>query len=328
MTVYKYITLDAKTGALRAVRTVYPLWERDGEEPGAEAQAEIAVPFAEQAAPELAAQAAACTLADFDGEDGVVLAQVHEGYFYPDNRIELHADPASGVVDQFSYTWDGDVAFGPAEGLVGMEEALAGYTAWPLDLAREENELYAAYQMWGYTYVEELRLAWYYDGLDETEAVDALTGEVIRTAQTEGIYSYDDLDGVPQADMIAALGEAGVGFEGGAFGPEEKLTERDAVVLLLRAGGSHVSQKDDETLLDQAYYQGLLRERSWQPDGEMTGEAFLRMLLGASRYGDAAELLDGGYELLADALGIVPEAPEDVLTRAGAAALLYGFMDR
>ena len=54
------------------------------------------------------------------------------------------------------------------------------------------------------------------------------------------------------------------------------------------------------------------------------------MMLRASRYGDGAELLDesgrDGYGLAAEALGL--EAAETPITRAEAAGLLYGFMDR
>ena len=164
------------------------------------------------------------------------------------------------------------------------------------------------------------------------EAVDAVTGEAIVNEEPEGVYAYDDLEGVAQAEMIAALGEAGVGFDGASFHPEKALTFRDGVVLLLRAGGSHISARDDGALLDQAWYQGLVAEKSWDPDRDMTGTDFLRMLLGASRYGDGAALLEengqDGYMLMAGALGMTVEKPEDTLTRAQAAELLYVFMSR
>ena len=341
LTIYKYVTVDAKTGKLLSLYTNYPLWQEDGTVTAdREAQAAAAEAFLAAAAPEEAPETALCSLRGYDEKEEIVFAQVHEGYFYPVNCLRVTVNPASGTVEGFSRAWE-DVTFGPADA-VSAEEALEayedaldvtlGYVAWPLDLAREENSLYASYQMWGYTYVEELRLAYYYGNLPDVEAVDAVTGEAIVNEEPEGVYAYDDLEGVPQAEMIAALGEAGVGFDGESFHPDMALTVRDAVVLLLRAGGSHISARDDGALLDQAWYQGLVAEKSWDPDGEMTGADFIRMLLGASRYGDGAALLEengrDGYMLMAEALSMSPEKPEDTLTRAQAAELLYAFMSR
>ena len=338
MTIYKYITLDAKTGELKRVRTSYPLWEKDPTVTMDRADRDAAAEaFLAGALPERLAETALCTLTGYEEGDQSVFAQVHEGYFYPDNCLRVTVNPASGTVDDLSVRWE-DVEFGPADEPVDMDAALGaytdaldvtlGYVAWPLDLAKEENELYSAYQMWGYTYVEELRLAYYYGGTDLVYGVDALTGEPVTDETSEGIYGYDDLTGVPQADMIAALGRAGVGFDGEQFLPERVMTVRDAVVLLLRAGGSSVSEKDDESLLDQACYQGFLKEKSWEPEEEMTGDGFLRMMLGASRYGYAAELLPDGYDQIAGALDLALEDGEAPLTRAEAAELLYTFMER
>ncbi len=338
LTVFKYITLDAKSGEVKAVRTSYPLWEKDPAVTMAKKDKDTAAEaFLTAALPERMAETALCTLSGYEEDEDSVFAQIHEGYFYPDNCLRVTVNPASGTVDAFSVRWE-DVEFGPAGEPVDMDAALGaytdaldvtlGYVAWPLDLAKEENEIYSAYQMWGYTYVEELRLAYYYDGTDRVYGVDALTGEPVKDETTEGIYGYEDLAGVPQADMIAALGRAGVGFDGEKFLPEQAVTVRDAVVLLLRAGGSSVSEQDDESLLDQACYQGFLKEKSWEPEEELTGDGFLRMMLGASRYGDAAELLEDGYDQIARALGLAPADGAAPLTRAEAAEMLYTFMER
>ncbi len=339
LTIYKYITADAKTGAIKDVYTSYPLWQRDETVTiDREARTAAAEAFLAAAAPEELAETALCTLQGYDEKDESVFAQVHEGYFYPDNCLRVTVNPASGTVDAFSRAWE-DVSFAPAD-VVSAEAALEaytdaldvtlGYVAWPLDLAREENALYADYAQWGYTYVEELRLAYYYGNLDEVTAVDAATGEPVIEPEVQGVYAYDDLDGVPQREMIETLGQAGVGFDGDKFRPEAALTARDGAVLLLRAGGGHVSERDDDVLLDQAYYQGFLKEKQWEPDRELTGSEFVQMMLRASRYGDGAELLEegglDGYGLAAEALGL--EAAETPITRAEAAGLLYGFMDR
>ena len=71
-----------------------------------------------------------------------------------------------------------------------------------------------------------------------------------------------------------------------------------------------------------------MKEKTWEPEEELTGDGFLRMMLGASRYGDAAELLEDGYDQIAQALGLAPADGAAPITRAEAAELLYTFMER
>ena len=209
-----------------------------------------------------------------------------------------------------------------------------GYVAWPVDSTAEEIIPYAMYLNSYTVYVEELRLAWYYGGLDDVEGVDALTGEAIADGEEDaGAFTYEDLEDVASADKITALGEAGIGFAGGKFEPEAELTERDAVTLLLQANGSSFVPRDDESVKQQGAWQGFISPADWDPDAVMTRMEFTKMLLGASRYGDAAKLLDkgddDGFIAIAEALGMTVRSPwENVLTRETAAVILYAFMDR
>ncbi len=353
LTVYKTVTLDAETGALRSVSTRYPLWERPEEEPlSAEDRIAAAADFLALAAPEMADQAALCTLSGYDTEDDLTFARVHEGFFYPENYLLVSVNGATGTVDRFRYEWDEDAAFGPAEDIVTADEALAaygdaltvtlGYSAWPVGVDREEYAVYADW--WGYSYVEELRLTYYYEGLDDVSGVDALTGQPVLAERSDGTYVYDDLAGAPQADMIAALGLAGVGYPGGKFLPEQTLTERDAVHLLLSAAGVRTDGLEDEALYERAAQLGLAPEGAWDPDAAVTRMDFLRLMIGASRYGDGARLagiwetgfsdvdaIDEGFAAVARALGLAEGDalhPAGTLTRADAAALLGRFMDR
>ena len=343
MTIYKYVTVDAKTGALQSVSTGYPLWERDGTVTMTRAvRSRAAENFLGQVAPERAETAELCTLKGYNEGDTLTYAQVHQGDFYPDNFLSVTVNPGAGTVDEFYCDWE-DVTFGPAEDVVPAMDAAAaytdaldvtlGYVAWPVDITREDDAIYARYLEQGYTYVEELRLGYYYDGTDETTGVDALTGEVLRQEQSAGEYVYDDLDGVAQAPAIEALAQAGVGFAGGSFLPEAELTQREAVMLLLQADGRSVRpDAEDDTLLEQALWRGFVTEEDWAPDEAVTCMGFIRMMLGASRFGDGARLLelgDGeGYNVMALALGMDTSDPDGTVTRADAAELLYRFMSR
>ena len=354
MTIYKYITLNAKTGELVSLATSYPIWEKEEKLLGLVNQAGFARQFIDQVLPDLAPEAELCTLKGYDEREDMVFAQMRDGYFFPDNRITVHAAPTSGVIDQFRYDWDEDVTFAPAEEIVDADQALAaytdaldvilGYVAWPVDITKEEALPYSVYRDWGYTYVEQLRLAYYYSGLDRVKGVDAVTGEAVLPEETDGTYVYDDLDDEPLAAEIVTLGDAGVGFSGGSFLPEQELTVRDAALLLLRAGGMYAPEEDDERLGEQAAYQGFLPDGTWEPDKTVSRMAFLRMLLTPSRYGYAAALTgvwDAGFAdvdeageaiaAIARALGLAEGdtlEPDETLTRAAAADILYRFMSR
>ena len=353
LTVYKYITMDAKSGQLLSLSTSYPLWEREGVTYRTATQ-QIAEDFLARYAMDMYPSAALCTLSLFDQDTELVYARVENGYFYPENYLTVEVNPATGTVDGYSFSWDKDVTFADPAGIVTEEEAetayadalevTLGYVAWPEEIRRDDPEL-LRYAEWGYTWVESLRLAWYYDGTDEVHAVDAHTGEaIINTENGEGVYTYTDTDAVPEKEAIEALGQAGIGFEGGIFESEKALTQEDAVMLLLQAAGYDPTQWEEETLLSEAVYQGFVTKDNWNPEKTVTRMEFLKMLLGASRYGDAAKLTgvwttsfkdvaegDMPYGALAEALGLAEGKkllPGETCTRAMAAEMLCAFMSR
>ena len=344
LTIWKYITADAETGALKSVSTTYPFLERDETVSMTPAVRDRAAEsFLAQAAPDLAEEAALCELAGYNEDATVTYAQVHEGYFYPENYLSVTVNAGTGTVDEFNYAWE-DVTFGPAEDVVTAKEAkdaytnamepVLGYVAWPVDVTMGDGAVYAGLLEMGYTYVEELRLGYYFDGAEKALGVDAITGEAVTVEDAAGnIFTYDDLEQTPEAAEIEALAQAGIGFAGGSFLPEAELTQREAVTLLLQADGETVLPgTEDDDLLERGSWRGFVTAEDWDPDEVVTRMGFIRMVLGASRYGDGARLLnltaDEGYNVMALALGMDTDDPDGPLSRAGAAVILYRFMDR
>lgn len=351
LTIRKYIRVDAKTAAIESVSTSYPLWERDGAADEGDTKA-VAEAFLQAAAPEEFAASALCTLSNWD--DGTVWAQQEKGYFYPENRLTVIVNAASGTVDEYDRVW-AEVSFGTAKP-IAEEKAVAvyidaldvtlGYSAWPVSV--DEKQEYAEYADYsGYSWVAELKLAWYYGGTDEIAGVDAVTGRVIPAATEEAGYAYSDLDGCEAADAIRRLGAAGIGFAGGSFQPDEPLDMRTAAVLLLQADGYDPTGWDDARLGEFFADAGMIESGQWRPDAGVSRMDFLKMLLGASRYGDACELAgvwqtgyedwavvakaDVGYAAVAQALGLVTDLqlkPSAVCTRAMAAQMLCAFLQR
>ena len=354
LTIYKYVTVNAKTGALISLSTSYPLWEKDAGEWNPKNLQKEAETFLELCARDMYLDSRLCTLTGYNEGDGLTYARVQNGYFFPENYLYVEMNSSTGTVDSFHYTWDEDVSFAASRGIVSASDGASayvdaldvtlGYVAWPEEIRADQPEL-LHYLDWGYTWVESLRLAYYFSGLDEVRGVDALTGEALAEGSAEaGVYTYTDLAASEARSAIEALGQAGIGFEGGLFKPAEILTQRDAVTLLLRASGYDVSGWDDETLGREAEYMGFVSAGMWKPDTTVTRMGFVKMLVRASRYGDAAELegiwlseftdvteMDEGYAAIAKGLGLVSGTvfdPATLCTRAMAAQFLYGFMSR
>ena len=332
--VFKYISVNAKTGALISVSTSYSLWQQDDTLPP---DRDIAQSFLDLAAPDMAAESAFCTLKGYNGGEEFTFARVHDGYFFPENYLTVRLNAATNTVDSFYYRWDDDIAFAASKPIVTEDAARSaytgaltvtlGYAAWP-EAIDYDDPILASYAAWGYSYVESLRLAWYYGGKDEVAGVDALTGEPVRQ-DPEGGYLYDDLEGVPEREMIEALARSGVGLPGTSFEPEKALTMKDAVRLLLSSMGYRTDDWDDETLANEAVWDGFVAAGQWQADKTLSQEGFIVMILSASRYGDAAALEGIGYETVARALGMIDgPMPQTPCTRADAASLLYAFMKR
>ncbi|MGM9615004.1 MAG: YcdB/YcdC domain-containing protein [Oscillospiraceae bacterium] len=342
LTVTKYITMDAKTGALQSLSTSYPLWDETRETVD---DGEGAALFLQACAPEKFEESALCTLQSVSAGDGLTFARVHDGYYFPENYLYVAISP-EGSVDEFRCVWDEEIEFADSRGIVDEDTALAayidaldvtlGYVAWPEDIDWSDPVL-LRYSEWGYTFVESLRLAYYYAGTEKNAGVDALTGEAILTPG-DGSIVYDDLDGNAGQSMIEALAEAGIGFDGGRFEPERAITQKEAVTLLMQAEGYDVRGWEEDDLRREAVWFGFIEEADWSPEADVTGAELLRMLLGASSYRTAAELTgvwaaeygDSGYTAIASALGMLPDGMEltEPCTRAEAAALLYGFMTR
>lgn len=347
-TVTKYITIDAKSGQLLSVSTSYPLWERDDT-----AYAAVgAEGFLRACAPDMLAESVLCTLSGYDGQDGQTFARVRDGYFFPENYLYVRMNDAAGTVDEYRFVWDDDAEFAPSAGIVGEKaakdayidalELTLGYAAWPEAIDYDDPVLYR-YADWGYTFVESLRLAYWYGGTDAVPGVDALTGEAL-TSSVDGTFAYDDLDGVPQRTAIEALGMAGIGFDGGSFRPSETLTMGDAAVLLLQAAGYDLRGWDDGSVKNEAAWQGFFPAADWDGERALTRMELIRAILGASEYGAAAALEgiwapgftdvsaeDAGLAAIARALGMADGkrlSPDAACTRADGAQLLYDFMKR
>lgn len=349
----KYITLDAKTGELQELWTYYPVWEKDDASALDEADAgALGESFLQQVAPEKLAVSERCTLS-YMGE--YTWAQVEQGWFFPENYMELEINTAAGVIDRYHCYWNDAVQFASTD-IVSEDEARTsyvdaldvcfGYAAWPVEV--RDEPVFRPYIDAGYTWVESLKPAWYFDGREEILGVDAVSGELLLDqSSADASYEYDDLENTPQRLDIEKLGRAGIGIAGGHFEPETALDMKTAALLLIQTQGWITDAEDLESLRLSAESLGVIEKGAWEPDAELNRMDFLHMLLCAGPYGEALKL-DGawsvsfwdkrsvdsaeyGHVAVARALGLVTERKYDFaapITRAEAASMLCALMSR
>jgi len=352
----KYITVDAKTGALLGVSTASEYAKEDWSGDAAA----VARDFLSAQYPEYFA---ASVRKKEDTDEGFYVRQVN-GIPYYSNCLRASVCKVDGTIGSFSLAWDEDASFPAPEGIVDAQaalEAYAGcfettltYTAYPEKVDTSDPQWLTYAQHLG-----DVKYRWvlsYVLSGDTPRGVDARTGEVLTWGSRDTSLAYTDLDGSYGKAEIEALAAYGVGFSrGDKFQPAKAVTQRDMLVLLLSAVGctydaDNMDQETEDSLYNTAYAQGLLTRAQRDPDRPVTKLDFLKALLDPSAYGQAAQLqgiyrtdfsdagtipaADLGYAAIGQALGIVTGdqnralGPNNPLSRQDAAIMLCRFMDR
>lgn len=351
----KTVIIDARTGELISLYTNYPYFY------GESARKANDMDTMQQAADAFLARYYSDIAADmrltnstFNEEDKSTYPKAMfrytrevNGALFDACNIALGINVYTGLVDSFSRQWLDDVEFEPAENLIGEEEALKNY------LAQFEEEL-----IWVSVPVEVVDYNYTYKGVlcyqiapkVQISAVDAHTGACIEDEYTGSTtFTYSDIQDSPYREQIENLGNYGVGFAGGKLLPEQALTGREALTLLLQAGGfGNMESRTWEDMLTTAKNRGIVEDL--QENEEITRAWLAKTLIAMSGYGkvaiytdifvcsfaDASQIKpeDYGYIAIAQGMGIAIGdengcfRPEDKCTRAEALQMLYAFLTR
>lgn len=354
----KYVTVDARTGALKSVSTSSDYAREDAWTGDAAA---VASSFLSAQYPDYFA---ACVRKNEDSGEGNYVRQVN-GVPYYSNYLNASVCKVDGTIGSFSMSWDENTQFPAPEGIVDEKTALAAYAG-----CFETKLYYTPYpekvdtsdpQWLTYTqHIGDVKYRWvlsYVLSGGAPYAVDAVTGQVL-TYDRDGAkaLTYTDCANSYGRAEIEALASFGVGFgSGNQFRPTAQVTQRDMLILLLNAVGctydaDAMDQEAEDSLYDNAVSQGLLARAQRDPNRAVTRLEFLKTLLASSAYGKAAQLqgiykttfsdaasipaADLGYAAIGQALGIVsgdtarrfsPNAP---VTRQDAAIMLCRFMGK
>lgn len=293
-----------------------------------------------------------------------VFAQKANGYFFPENSLNVRIDGMDGTVLGLNRTFDEDIALDSPEGLVSMDAAVdawaAGYPmelsyiAVPVRLDLLGDEVLPLLNA-GYRYFDALKpgygLSWGENGYD---GVDAKTGKLVPWERhTPDAVTYGDLSGHWARTALEELAEYRVGWLGGKARPDAALTQLDLIALLASADGYLYNPSEEgaaDDLYQYAYRQGLLTKAERNDTRKVNRLELVKLLLDSLGYKTAANLrgiyrcdftdagaLTGsalGYAALAQGLGMVSGdstgrfAPDRAATRAEAAVMLWQYLRR
>lgn len=358
------VTCDAKTGDLLEVWSSAPSMESRKASVSEEEARKTGEAFLTQLWEEEFASSALYASEPWSGDrwdfsHGFRYAQKENGYFLPENSLQVAIDVTDGSISSLSRSWIGDVTFDSAEGILSEDAALdawfnhfdlpMGYLQIPVALDPDVPEAMPLMDM-GYAYFYGLKLAY---GLEEDQrasGVDAKTGDIILRdigAAAVGI-TYSDLDGHWAKSQLERMAQYGVGWTGGECRPDSELTQVDLVALILSADGYTWNSGDDaDWLYRRAYDLGLLTKDQRKDGKVLTRGETVKLLLDAAGCAGVAKLpgiftcafadRDSipqdlmGYAALAQGMKLVTSETFDAAgtaTRAQAAVMLYNLMAR
>lgn len=309
----RWVTLDAKTGALIAVSSS-GRWNEDKTKKVDEDTArKTAEAFLEAQQKDRFAQCESYTdFSAFQPENGrygtwsFQYARKEKGYFFASDQLSVGIDTVDGSVSAYSQSWTEKVKFGSASGIISEEEAVdayfktfqitKGYVAVPQKLDLSDPD-YAPLGEMGYTALNSLKLGWQFAAPEKNvTGIDAKTGQpVFWTAAENNSLQYGDLAESQAKEAAETLADYGIGYTGGKFRPAKELTQLDLVALLASTQGvlidpDNLADGDADRAYREAYSMGALQRGERRDSQVLSRMDLIKVLLDAGGFGPAARL--------------------------------------
>ena len=191
----------------------------------------------------------------------------------------------------------------------------------------------------------------------DTENINPFTGKFVDyqnkeiTENASSKLEYSDIDGHYAEKYIKELAYYGIGFEGGEFKPNEKITQKDFLALLMSINGNDIIVLKNN--LEQANWvyrnsaqNSIISEDERDDDAEVTREeaaVYMIRAIGAENYtkyndiyvtpfNDVTE--NKGYIALLSAMGMLSGDgngnfnPNREMTRAESIIMIYNYLTR
>lgn len=312
-TANKYVTVDAKTGELKSLRSGRYYQEQWPESIPA-ATSVAAGQATAQKTLESFAGANAAKLGLFDTvnardearswEHVFTFQQTANGYFYEGNAYTVGIDATDGTLSALRGSFDEEIELvapakvvDPATAAAAYANALElyyGYLEVPVSVSLAGPQLMPLLKDAGYEYVTALKTGFILAQPDNgfVSGVDAETGEAVRqdyNVQEQPGVSYDDVAGHWVQTAAEALALFDVGFRGGSLKPAQSLTQRDMIALLLSVEGyafdpANATQEEIDALYEVGYSYGLVTPETRQDELAVTRGGLVKALLDAAGY--------------------------------------------
>lgn len=191
----------------------------------------------------------------------------------------------------------------------------------------------------------------------DTENINPFTGKFVDyqnkeiTEDASSKLEYSDIDGHYAEKYIKELAYYGIGFEGGEFKPNEKITQKDFLALLMSINGNDIIVLKNN--LEQANWvyrnsaqNSIISEDERDDDAEVTREeaaVYMIRAIGAENYAKYNDIYvtpfndvteNKGYIALLSAMGVLSGDgngnfnPNREMTRAESIIMIYNYLTR
>lgn len=258
------------------------------------------------------------------------------GLEFEANTINFTLNRETGKITAINYIWYDNVKF--------EDPKNADSTA--ADALIEALKVNLAYISAGYTgklvYTKTSNVPGIIDAI--SKKLLYFNGEEYK--ETEGVKQYKDLEGHWAKEYIEKLSQTGIIFDSDEFRPDDKITQKDYLELVMQATNYYVAPIPYDVIYQFAKQSKLIEVED--PDGELTKEMAVTILLKAAGYEKVASLegiFKTGFmdeaEIAPELVGYVAIAkgfkiingdengnflPKKALTRAEAAIIIYNYL--
>jgi len=282
------------------------------------------------------------------------------GVPFENNGITVEFNAVTGKITSYNLEWY-DVEFPSLEKAVPLDKIYEiffneiglelQYTTGVSDIIYERAS--------GINSNNEVKLV-YAVKSNKPSILDALTGAILDSSgkpyKEEKPLVYSDIEGHYAQDEIEVLAQAGIGLEGPQLNPDEKIKQKDFLLLIsqvvdngyaFRGKLSLSSNTETEDLYKLLIDQGIIKESEINPEGPLTREDSVKFVIRVLNYEKIAQLSDIfnctfkdkdeispeliGYVVLAKGLNIVNGhgdyfRPKAELKKADALIIIYNLL--
>ncbi|TYQ14701.1 UNVERIFIED_CONTAM: S-layer family protein [Acetivibrio alkalicellulosi] len=356
---YTMASINAETGEIISFNVYYPRSEDKTIKYDKESAKDIVENFLEQIQPDKFKETQYNELSydryfDYSKEDySFSFERVANEIPIPRNSFRVTFDGITGRISNFSMEWN-DVEFSPPTEILSLDEIY--------ELFFKEVGINLEYQIINQFTIseddsnQEARLV-YAINSQKPAMFDAYTGTILNyngePYKEEKPLEYSDISEHYAKSQIETLAQIGVGLEGPLFKPNDKIKQKDYLLLVSQLIDSgyefyRVTTLKSENEIDRLYSllqrEGIIREDEKDPDALLTREESIKFIIRALNYDKIADLhhifnctfndkdeIDQnliGYVVLARGLNIVNGygdyfRPKDQLSRAEAIIIIY-----